>query len=138
MFIKVFWGTVKPGTLYYDLTPCSLQFNPAPCALTHCTSFFISKNKVLVYYRYDPDTDRWTYVSSMATKRIGVGVGIVNRLMYAVGGFDGANRLRSVECYDPEKDEWHFVAPMNSTRSGAGTCYSIILFMILGDLVVWE
>jgi len=59
-------------------------------------------------------------VASMGTKRIGVGVAVVNRLMYAVGGYDGSNRLRSMECYDPEADEWHFVAPMNTTRSGAG------------------
>lgn len=71
-------------------------------------------------FRYDPDLDRWTMLASMATKRIGVGVAVVNRLLFALGGFDGSNRLRSMECYDPEKDEWHFVAPMNTTRSGAG------------------
>lgn len=59
-------------------------------------------------------------LASMATKRIGVGVAVVNRLLFAVGGYDGSNRLRSMECYDPERDEWHFVAPMNTTRSGAG------------------
>ena len=56
----------------------------------------------------------------MNSKRIGVGVAVVNRLLYAVGGFDGQNRLRSVECYNPDKDEWQYVAPMNTTRSGAG------------------
>ena len=56
----------------------------------------------------------------MATRRIGVGVTVVNRLMYAVGGFDGVNRLCSVECYYPELNEWRYVAPMNCTRSGAG------------------
>ena len=49
-----------------------------------------------------------------------MGVAVVNRLLYAVGGFDGVNRLRSVECYHPENDEWNFVAPMTTTRSGAG------------------
>jgi hypothetical protein len=74
----------------------------------------------ITIFRYDPDLDRWTMLASMATKRIGVGVAVVNRLLYALGGFDGSNRLRSMECYDPEKDEWRFVAPMNTTRSGAG------------------
>ena len=59
----------------------------------------------------------------METRRIGVGVAVVNRLLYAVGGFDGANRLRSVECYHPENDEWQFVAPMHTTRSGAGKTF---------------
>lgn len=81
---------------------------------------------VVDHYRYDPDLDRWTMLASMATKRIGVGVAVVNRLLFAVGGYDGSNRLRSMECYDPEKDEWHFVAPMNTTRSGAGKPLAII------------
>ena len=59
-------------------------------------------------------------VNPMGVKRIGVGAAVVNRLLYAVGGFDGVNRLNSVECYHPENDEWRMVAPMNTTRSGAG------------------
>lgn len=78
------------------------------------------------FFRYDPITDTWTpLANSMATRRIGVGVAVVNRLLYAVGGFDGANRLRSVECYTPESDEWKFVAPMNTMRSGAGTTFNL-------------
>ena len=71
-------------------------------------------------YRYDPDLDRWQKIASMNSRRIGVGAAVVNRLLYAVGGFDGQNRLCSVELYNPEKDEWNYVAPMNTTRSGAG------------------
>lgn len=56
----------------------------------------------------------------MDTKRIGVGVTVVNRLLYAVGGFDGCKRLSSVERYHPENNEWKYLASMNSTRSGAG------------------
>lgn len=56
----------------------------------------------------------------MLTQRIGVGVAVINRLLYALGGFDGANRLSSCECYNPEKDEWKTMASMNTVRSGAG------------------
>ena len=78
----------------------------------------------------------------MNSKRIGVGVAVVNRLLYAVGGFDGQNRLRSVECYNPDKDEWQYVAPMNTTRSGAGMiwtkhnsyfCFNLRLFWKGGE-----
>ena len=58
----------------------------------------------------------------MLTRRIGVGCAVLNRLLFAVGGFDGANRLSSVECYNPERDEWRMVASMNTMRSGAGGC----------------
>lgn len=56
----------------------------------------------------------------MLTRRIGVGVAVINRLLYAVGGFDGANRLGSCECYNPDRDEWTSMASMNTVRSGAG------------------
>lgn len=59
-------------------------------------------------------------VAPMRTKRIGVGVAALNRLLYAVGGYDGSNRLQSAECYDPEINAWSPIAPMNTARSGAG------------------
>lgn len=49
-----------------------------------------------------------------------MGVAVLNRLLYAVGGFDGTNRLNSAECYYPERNEWRMITPMNTIRSGAG------------------
>ena len=47
----------------------------------------------------------------MSTRRSSVGVGVLNALVYAVGGYDGNSRhcLSSVEVYDPERDIWHQV-----------------------------
>jgi len=45
---------------------------------------------------------------------------VSDRLLYAIGGFDGKDRLSSVECYHPENDEWTMVSPMKCSRSGAG------------------
>jgi len=59
-------------------------------------------------------------MSPMATCRIGVGLAVVNRLLYVVGGYDGESRLASVERYHPENNEWLMVEPMSVTRSGAG------------------
>ena len=44
---------------------------------------------------------------------------MLNRLLYAIGGFDGENRLRSTECYCPDTNKWFLVASMNTPRSGA-------------------
>lgn len=71
-------------------------------------------------FSYDPETDRWMNIKPMHTKRLAVGVAVVNRLMYAIGGFDGLNRLHTVECYHPENDEWSMVSSMQTMRSGAG------------------
>ena len=70
--------------------------------------------------RFDPEEDRWTSVKPMHTKRLGVGVAVVNRLLYAVGGYDGSERLGSGECYHPENNAWTMIAPMTTQRSGAG------------------
>lgn len=70
---------------------------------------------------YDPDTDKWTSVKSMHYNRLAVGVAVVNRLLYAIGGYDGNNRHSSCECYHPENDEWTMINPMQIPRSGAGT-----------------
>ena len=72
--------------------------------------------------RFDPDTDDWMLLESMTSRRVGAGVVTVNRLLFAMGGFDGVNRLKTVECYYPEHNEWRFVAPMHTARSGAGAC----------------
>lgn len=71
-------------------------------------------------YSYDPTEDKWSLAQSMAYKRLGVGVAVVNRLLYVIGGFDGQERLRTVECYHPENNAWSLVTPMNVGRSGAG------------------
>ena len=40
--------------------------------------------------------------------------------LYAVGGFDGTNRLRSVEYYCPVLNTWQQVANMINPRSNFG------------------
>lgn len=44
----------------------------------------------------------------------------INFKLYAIGGFDGENRLNSVECYHPENNEWTDMPSMKYPRSGAG------------------
>lgn len=56
----------------------------------------------------------------MHSKRFGVGVAVVNRLLYAIGGFDGNDRLASMECYHPENNAWTILPSMKLGRSGAG------------------
>lgn len=56
----------------------------------------------------------------MRSKRLAVGVAVVNRLLYSIGGFDGEHRLNSIECYHPENNEWTDMPSMKVARSGAG------------------
>uniref|UniRef100_A0A672NPT7 Kelch like family member 10 n=1 Tax=Sinocyclocheilus grahami TaxID=75366 RepID=A0A672NPT7_SINGR len=47
---------------------------------------------------FNPETNQWTLICPMRSRRSGVGV--------IVGGFDGASRLRSAETYNPLTDIW--------------------------------
>lgn len=70
--------------------------------------------------RYDPKTGTWDPIVAMTCRRSGVGLAIVNGLMFAVGGFDGNYYLRSAEVYDPETNAWRPCATMNYRRLGGG------------------
>ena len=47
------------------------------------------------HHRYDPQTNRWGKVASMGTRRLGVGVAVLNGFLYAVGGSDGSAPLNT-------------------------------------------
>ena len=51
-----------------------------------------------VCWRYDPQTNRWARAASMSTRRLGVGVAVLNGYLYAVGGSDGTSPLNTGLC----------------------------------------
>ena len=50
---------------------------------------------------YDVNTDRWTEVVPMLSKRCRLGVATLGGMIYACGGYDGSAFLKSVEVFDP-------------------------------------
>uniref|UniRef100_A0A8C0VKM0 Kelch-like protein 20 n=1 Tax=Cyanistes caeruleus TaxID=156563 RepID=A0A8C0VKM0_CYACU len=71
--------------------------------------------------RYDPQTNEWRMVASMSKRRCGVGVSVLDDLLYAVGGHDGSSYLNSVERYDPKTNQWSSdVAPTSTCRTSVG------------------
>jgi N-acetylneuraminic acid mutarotase len=70
---------------------------------------------------YDATTDSWTTKASMPTPRANLGVGVVNGIVFAVGGQHlGGTILSTVEAYDPATDTWTTKAPMPTARYGLG------------------
>ena len=43
--------------------------------------------------KYDPDNDKWLYVSSMVTARFSHAACVMNRKIYAVGDLDACNKI---------------------------------------------
>ncbi|XP_028932662.1 kelch-like protein 2 isoform X1 [Ornithorhynchus anatinus] len=83
---------------------------------------------------YNSGTNEWTYIAEMSTRRSGAGVGVLNNLLYAVGGHDGPLVRKSVEVYDPAGNSWRQVADMNMCRRNAGVCaVNGLLYVVGGD-----
>ena len=56
------------------------------------------------------------------------GVALINGQVYAVGGFNGSLRVRTVDMYDPVKDTWTACSSMEARRSTLGVA-------VLNDLI---
>ena len=52
----------------------------------------------------------------MGTRRSCVGVGILDGLLYAIGGYDGGSCVDTAERYDPLTNQWSSIAAMNIRR----------------------
>ncbi|XP_071116655.1 kelch-like ECH-associated protein 1B isoform X2 [Haliotis cracherodii] len=69
---------------------------------------------------YDPMRNVWTPRSPMTVPRNRVGVGVIDGMIYAVGGSQGQTHHKSAEKYDPELDCWTMVSTMSTNRIGVG------------------
>jgi len=68
--------------------------------------------------RYDPFHNEWSKVASLTVPRNRLGIGVVDGVVYAVGGSDGMMHLNSAETYDIEEDKWTQLSPMTAKRIG--------------------
>ena len=66
--------------------------------------------------KYNLTTGVWEPAASMNVPRRALATVTLADGIYAIGGYDGANYLNTVERYDEEKDQWVVVAPLNHAR----------------------
>ncbi|KAF8567927.1 hypothetical protein P879_05402 [Paragonimus westermani] len=59
-------------------------------------------------------------IADLPSRRCRCGVAVVGGLVYVVGGFNGALRVRSVEVYDPVRNTWHSGPNMECRRATLG------------------
>jgi N-acetylneuraminic acid mutarotase len=81
---------------------------------------------------YDPKTNSWTAKSPMPTPRYYPGAGVLNGVLYIVGGLGTSNFATNVvEAYEPRTGAWATKAPLPTARAGVavaavdGTLYAI-------------
>ncbi|CAI5444963.1 unnamed protein product [Caenorhabditis angaria] len=73
-----------------------------------------SKSSVEIY---DGQLKKWTAMKEMETLRTRVGVAVYNRCVYAIGGFNGHDRLTLVEKFEYDTNTWTSIAPLQKKRS---------------------
>lgn len=56
--------------------------------------------------KYNPIEEKWTRIADMNSRRIDAGVGVLNNVLYVVGGCDGSAALNSCEKYDADTNTW--------------------------------
>ncbi|XP_029341301.1 kelch-like protein 2 [Acyrthosiphon pisum] len=81
---------------------------------------------------YDPTLEAWTPVAEMSVCRRGAGVGVLNGLMYAVGGHSGHKYLKSVEVYRSSDGVWSSVADMETRRMNPVVALNGLLYVMGG------
>ena len=69
---------------------------------------------------YDPIHGRWRDAEAMSMLRSRVGVAVMQNRLYAIGGYNGQERLNTVEVFDAVTKRWSKVAAMNCKRSAVG------------------
>lgn len=69
---------------------------------------------------YHPSLDTWIPVAKMRVHRKGVRVGVLDGVLYAVGGLNESCTLSSVETYRPSTGIWTPIADMHFPRSRPG------------------
>ena len=82
---------------------------------------------------FNPSQNTWKMLTPMESCRRGVGVAVLDGMLYAVGGSDSIHALRLVERYDLRKNCWTRLAEMNQERSSvAAIAHGSFLYAIGG------
>uniref|UniRef100_A0A3Q4GF60 Intracisternal A particle-promoted polypeptide n=1 Tax=Neolamprologus brichardi TaxID=32507 RepID=A0A3Q4GF60_NEOBR len=72
--------------------------------------------------RFDTFNQYWTTVSSLHQARSGLGVAVLEGMIYVVGGEKDSMIFDCTERYDPVTKQWAAVASLTFPRCGVGVC----------------
>ena len=84
-----------------------------------CTNYPACSTKDTLF-AYDPATDAWTEKASMRRARKNLAVGVINGILYVVGGNNYRGLANTVQAYDPATNSWTARASLPRPREGVG------------------
>lgn len=65
---------------------------------------------------FDPIQEQWRIAEAITMQRSRVGVAVMKKKLFAIGGFNGTERLSTVEMYDSVTKTWSKIASMRCKR----------------------
>ncbi|CAI2348663.1 unnamed protein product [Caenorhabditis sp. 36 PRJEB53466] len=106
----------------------SFKCSPRVCQCVPCLIVAIgglmhvtqSKSSVEIYH---PFHKTWTPIDGMVTLRTRVGVAVNQRHVYAIGGFNGQDRLDLVERFDYDTMKWTTLPSLSRKRSALAAAF---------------
>lgn len=131
---------VVPSPWVAKAAPSSARTGPAMAAadgrlyLIGGSADAFGENGVADAEVYDPGTNSWASLPPMPTPRARLALGVINGIVYAVGGSNAHVSLSTVEAYNPATGTWTTKAPMPTPRAGLavavvdGTLYALGAF----------
>ena len=66
---------------------------------------------------FDPVIRRWRDAEAMSMLRSRVGVAVMQNRLYAIGGYNGQERLNTVEVFDAQTGRW--------SKVRGGSCFEL-------------
>ena len=115
---------VLPSAWTLKASPSSVRSGPAMTAangrlyLIGGSSDEFGQNAVPDVETYDPGTHTWASLPAMPTARVHLALGVIDGIIYAVGGSNASGALGTVEAYDPVTRAWATRASMPTARAG--------------------
>lgn len=104
-----------------SLSSFLFDFSSRPPKLSPDSNSFLFEFKIFFLNLFCfPVVQKWMSIEPMTTLRSRVGVSVMHRKLYAIGGFNGHERLRTVEVFEPEQKKWREIAALNMKRSALG------------------
>ncbi|VDP73334.1 unnamed protein product, partial [Schistosoma curassoni] len=113
------WTSLSSDFVQRDNSSSStsqLVFNPSASQSTSNSC----ANSVIPNVNCNSDSICNLIVSDLPSRRCRTGVAVLGGLIYVVGGFNGALRVRSVEVYDLLRNTWHSGPNMECRRATLG------------------
>jgi hypothetical protein len=89
--------------------------------------------------RYDPSGDVWTYLGSLSFERRGLSIGVVDTLVFIIGGWEITGDSAEVNIFNPRSGVWSNGSPMPTARSYA-SCVALDgkLYVMGGSIYVGD